>query len=163
MRKVFLFGFLAAILCSCASFQSNASYSAIGSIAIVEAISDGTTCVQENRHLTHYMFQITEQTFKSEILVMMRENVQPLLMGGATFEDCDGECLVQVGKAIKAAFITQAYIVRSGDEISVTSEIYDVASGQKIGSATNIASSESSIERTVFLSTAQMYNQFTGK
>ncbi|MCQ2124999.1 MAG: hypothetical protein MJZ25_12535 [Fibrobacter sp.] len=163
MRKVFLFGFLAVIFSSCATFQSNASYAANGRIAIVEVISDGSTSVPENRHLTRYMHDITEQTFTTEILTLMRENVQPLLMGGKTLEECDLDCLVQVGKSFNAAFITQAYIVRSEEGFSVTSEIYDVASGQKIGSATNIASSESSIERTVFLSTAQMYNQFTGK
>lgn len=163
MRKIFLSGILAVFLCSCASFQSNASYSTTGSIAIVEAISDGTTSIQENKHLTRYMVQITEQTFKSEILVLMREHVQPLLVKGAVLEDCENDCLVQIGKHINAAYITQAYIVKDGDEYSVTTEMFNVASGQKIASATTDVSSESSIERAVFLSTAQMFNQFTGK
>lgn len=162
MRKIFLFGILATFLCSCAGLQSNASYSTSGSIAIVEAISDGTTSIQQNRHLTHYMFQITEQTFKSEILMIMSENIKPLLVKDAVLEQCDRECLIEVGKKFNVAFISQAYIDKSGDDIFVATEMLDVASGQKIASAVTNASSESNIERAVFLSTAKMFNQFTG-
>lgn len=160
MKKLFLFGLLTILLCCCAGIEGHASYSTTGSIAIVEVISDGCTSTQQNKDLTRYMVQITEQTFKSEILIMMRENVQPLLIKGAVLEQCEDECLIQVGKSINAAYITQAFITKSEDSFLISAELYDIASGRKVAEATNEVGSESSIQRGIFLSVAQMYNQF---
>lgn len=163
MKKIVLFAVTAVFLCSCARFQDYAKYTTSGSLSIVEVVSDGSTGILQNKYFTRYMLQITEQTFKSKIYVLTREYLQQFLEDGAILEECEGDCLVQIGQDINTAYIIQAFIVKEEDSYRVTAEMYEVATGQRIASASTDASSENNIERAIFLSTAQMYNQFIGE
>lgn len=160
MKKFLLLAFMATFLYGCANGSGYSDKPKHGKVAIIETISDGSTTFEENRALTRYMSKITKETFNAFVYTMMWESIKPMLIPGMVLEQCNSECLVDVGRNMGVDYVTQAYIRRTEDGYSVTTEMYDMSSGLVIASGTAETASRESIERSVFISTVQMHNRY---
>ena len=74
--------------------------------------------------------------------VMTRENIRVMLPPDKSLEDCEAAstCLVEMGKNIMAQYVAQARIGKYGEELTLTVELYETATGKMLGSYTRTVS-----------------------
>lgn len=69
-------------------------------------------------------------------VIMTRENIDAMLDPSKKSEDCENECLVELGRNISADFIAQARVGKFGESLTLTVELYDTRSKNLVNSFT---------------------------
>ena len=83
-----------------------------------------------------------------QYMTMTRENMLGLL-GGKSLEECVGECEVETGHNLSAAYVVSGEVVRFGGELRVTLEIHDTKSGALLGQERVAAAAVEGLEQPV--------------
>ena len=108
-------------------------------VAVLETVSiDDAITSSESRFLTDELRSQAGEALPSNMnyTIMTRENINVMLPPGKTVEDCEGSCIAETGKNIAADYVAQARVGKFGNNLTLTIELYETATGNLLGSFT---------------------------
>lgn len=120
------------------SVQSMATF-----VAVLETISiDDAITVSESRFLTDELRSQAGEALPAHMnyTIMTRENINVMLPPGKSVEECEGSCIAETGKNISADYVAQARVGKFGNNLTLTIELYETATGNLLGSFTAMQS-----------------------
>lgn len=105
-------------------------------IAILETISNGIIQLNENQYLTNVLREEATKILSQNqnFIVMTRENILTMLPPDKSIEECEGSCLVETGRNISSDYVAQARVNTFGNNLTISAELYQTASGKLISS-----------------------------
>ena len=103
-------------------------------IAVLELDNPAGLSKQEVNYLSDLMRRLASSELAQSFLVINKANILTLLPPEQTPEDCIGECAVQTGRLLQAAYIITGEIIRFGKQLRVTVKLHDTRSGRLIAS-----------------------------
>ncbi len=125
-----------------------AAYGQQKRIAIINTVDDGEPPVghSELSHLTDRLREIAVKTLPEKSYAVMTQQSIVAFLGSQEdmvrkCKESEG-CLAKLGREISADYIGQGRIGRFGDNLTIKVELYDVGSGNLIGSFTDEASKD---------------------
>ncbi len=96
--------------------------------------SAGAVKPQEVLYLSDLVRGAARRTLPAErFLLMTRENIQELLPQGRSLADCVGDCAVETGRKIGADYVATGDVTTFANEIRVTVNLHETASGNLLG------------------------------
>jgi len=109
--------------------------SIVAVLEIVPADETNLNSIMECRHLTGELRAKARETLPEGYTVLTRDNIVSLLPEDGDEAEClaDG-CVVDIGRAIGAEYVTQGFVGDFADMKSLTVELYEAMSGNFIGS-----------------------------
>ena len=107
----------------------------IAILEIVPASEDIEVTISEFRHLTDELRTRARQTLpRNEYSILTRDNIIQLLPPDDAKECFDDNCAVEIGRAIGAEYVTQGFVGKFGEKLTLTVELYESMSGNLLGS-----------------------------
>jgi len=108
-------------------------------VAVLEIIPNNETVelqLSEYRHLTDELrTRAREALPRTSYSILTRDNIISLLPPDEEARECLSEaCAVEIGRAIGAEYITQGFIGKFGEMLTLTVELYESMSGNLLGS-----------------------------
>lgn len=106
-------------------------------VAVLETISEkGVIGRSEKMFLTEKLRERAKAALPAHLgyVITTRENIQQMLPSGMSIDDCDGICLVEIGKKIAADYVAQARVGKFGNQLTITVELYETAGNNLVGS-----------------------------
>jgi len=108
-------------------------------VAVLEIVpnnEDVELLLSEYRHLTDELRTRARETLpRTGYTILTRDNITSLLPPDEEARECLAEsCAVDVGRAIGAEYITQGFIGKFGEMMTLTIELYESMSGNLMGS-----------------------------
>ena len=103
-------------------------------IAVLKLSNPAGLSEQEVNYLSDLMRRLASSELAQSFLVMDKENILTLLPPEKSIEDCVGECAVDTGRLLGAAYIITGDIIRFGKQLRITVKLHDTRSGRLIGS-----------------------------
>ena len=108
-------------------------------VAVLEIIPNNENVelqLSEYRHLTDELRTRARETLpRTSYSILTRDNIISLLPPDEEARDCLAEaCAVEIGRAIGAEYITQGFIGKFGEMLTLTVELYESMSGNLLGS-----------------------------
>ena len=108
-------------------------------VAVLEIIpsrDDIPLELSEYRHLTDELRTRARETLpRTGYSILTRDNIISLLPPDEEARECLAEsCAVEIGRAIGAEYITQGFIGKFGEMLTLTIELYESMSGNLLGS-----------------------------
>ena len=108
-------------------------------VAILEIVPNNETVelqISEYRHLTDELrTRAREALPRTGYSILTRDNIISLLPPDEETRECLAEsCAVEIGRAIGAEYITQGFIGKFGEMMTLTVELYESMSGNLLGS-----------------------------
>jgi len=103
-------------------------------IAVLELDNPARLKDQEVTYLSELIRgSARENLLTAKFLVMTHENIVELL-GNRSLGECLGDCAVETGRNLGAAYVVAGQVFEFGSELRVSVTLYDVASGNLLGS-----------------------------
>ena len=121
-------------------------------IAVLELSNPARLSKQEVTYLSDLIRQLASSKLAQEFLVMDKANILTLLPPDIDLETCVGQCAVETGRLLQAAYIITGDILRFGKQLRITIKVHDTRSGQLIGS--EIASGKEIMEMEIAIQEA---------
>ncbi|MCL2207892.1 MAG: hypothetical protein FWB90_07355 [Fibromonadales bacterium] len=108
-------------------------------LAVLEIVPNNETIelqISEYRHLTDELrTRAREALPRTGYSILTRDNIISLLPQDEEARECLAEsCAVEIGRAIGAEYITQGFIGKFGEMMTLTVELYESMSGNLLGS-----------------------------
>ncbi|MCL2207803.1 MAG: hypothetical protein FWB90_06900, partial [Fibromonadales bacterium] len=108
-------------------------------VAVLEIVPNNETVelqLSEYRHLTDELrTRAREALPRTGYSILTRDNIISLLPPDEEARECLAEsCAVEIGRAIGAEYITQGFIGKFGEMMTLTVELYESMSGNLLGS-----------------------------
>jgi len=108
-------------------------------VAVLEIVPNNETIelqISEYRHLTDELrTRAREALPRTGYSILTRDNIVSLLPQDEEARECLAEsCAVEIGRAIGAEYITQGFIGKFGEMMTLTVELYESMSGNLLGS-----------------------------
>jgi len=108
-------------------------------LAVLEIVPNNETIelqISEYRHLTDELrTRAREALPRTGYSILTRDNIVSLLPQDEEARECLAEsCAVEIGRAIGAEYITQGFIGKFGEMMTLTVELYESMSGNLLGS-----------------------------
>jgi len=107
-------------------------------VAVLEIIATGEVDlkISEFRYLTDELRNNARTTLpQNRFTILTRDNILQLMPPDEKEAECLNEsCAVDIGRAIGAEYITQGYVGKFGDMLTLTVELYETMSGNLLGS-----------------------------
>ena len=85
-------------------------------------------------YLSDLLRRLASSELTQNFLIMDKENILTLPPPEKSVEDCVGECAVDTGRLLGAAYIITGYIIRFGRQLRVTVKLHDTHTGRLMGS-----------------------------
>ena len=131
-------------------------------MAVLETLSPKDLLTrQERMYLTDILRGEAVRVLPAEQnwTIMTRENINVMLPPGKSIEDCEGSCLAETGKNIAADYVAQARIAQFGNSLTITTELYETASGKLVASFVGKGENVEEIERIIKEQTSEFFKK----
>nr|AGS54046.1 hypothetical protein [uncultured bacterium contig00048] len=105
-------------------------------LEIVPSSGESSLTIQEFRHLTDELRTQARATLpQSGYTILTRDNIIQLLPPDEAEAQCLAEsCAVDIGRAIGAEYVTQGFVGKFENKLTLTVELYESMSGNLLGS-----------------------------
>ena len=103
-------------------------------IAVLELSNHANLSQAEVNYLSDLLRRLASSELAQEFLVMDKENIITLLPPDRKLEDCVGECAVDTGRLLSAAYIITGEIIKFGPQLRVTVKLHDTQNGRLLAS-----------------------------
>ena len=136
-NELFGIGMLRVLFCICFLFCSSSLYAQQRDdqrIAVLKLNNDAKIPEQEVNYLSNLIRQITSSTLAHKFLVMDKENIKVLLPPGKTIADCQGQCAVDTGRRLGAAFIITGDVMNVDTQLRVIIKLHNTSDSGLISS-----------------------------
>lgn len=103
-------------------------------IAVLELSNPARLEKQEVQYLSDLLRRLASSELAQNFLVIDKANILELLPPDKTIEDCIGECAVETGRLLQAAYIITGDIIQFGKQLRVTIRLHDTKTGRLVAS-----------------------------
>ncbi|MDR3000709.1 MAG: hypothetical protein LBU89_05540, partial [Fibromonadaceae bacterium] len=107
-------------------------------LAVLEIVSSSeeiNLTISEFRHLTDELRNQARETMPKSYSILTRDNILQLLPPNESEASCfDDNCVISIGRAIGAEYVTQGFVGKFGEKFTLTVELYESMSGNLLGS-----------------------------
>ena len=103
-------------------------------IAVLELSNRTTLSQEEVTYLSDLLRRLASSELAQTFLVIDKENIVTLLPPDRKLEDCVGECAVDTGRLLSAAYIITGDIIKFGKQLRITIKLHDTKTGRLIAS-----------------------------
>ena len=118
-------------------------------IAVLELRNDADLKARETAYFTDIVREAAVQLPSNRFTVITRENILQMLPPDTTLADCEGDCEIETGRNIGADFIVTGGIIRLGESLKLSLQLYRVHSGRLLKTERATAKTVEALEGAV--------------
>ncbi len=101
-------------------------------VAVLELANPAGLTAQEVGYLTDLVRDAARENLRRDtFLIMTRQNVQDLI-GDQSLSDCIGDCAVETGRNLGAAYVVAGEVIRFGTSLRASLSLHETASGNLV-------------------------------
>jgi len=149
-----------AALCLAAANAANI----VGVLEIIPSGNNINLTIQEYRHLTDELRTRAREALPSAYTVLTRDNIFQLLPQDEKEAECLAEsCVVDIGRAIGAEYVTQGTIGKFEGMLTLTLNLYESMTGNMLGSFVTESNTASGLLGTIREKAPALFAKITEK
>lgn len=138
-------------------------------VAVLETVADPEAGelvkLPERIYLTDVLRSQAVKQLPAEqnFTIMTRENISVMLPPGKSIEDCEGSCLAETGRNIAADYVAQARIVKVGESLALSAEMYETAGNKLLASFNGRGANVDELEKLIKAEAPEFFKKAKGK